>query len=448
MNKLRTTLHKVKHRIKSTLNTKEASVDIDDYVRAISQAFYTNKNFVNFIKSPYKPLTITLDRPVKLQSLRLSLNSSEFLHIHSIALLDERGQRIKIPAETAEISASSYYADTGQNEMNQRLLQPSGKHSWAIHTNRDKSPWIKVSLTKPLLVSAITIKNRQDVNALRTASLQVDIQTPTQHSWKTILLSDQLGLEAVRKDYGLDKVSDGQYVHQAIAYAIIGDYVAAHKSFRHVPAPLRSTLLQAVNHHILAAFELEWSSNHGIRRTFRFWKLPEKRRFIKMTSNVVSDLQSLSKDVSLGFGSAMAAVRDRDLIPHDDDTDIMIAFRPSQAASFKEAKLLVKEHLEKHGYELTGDFFNHWHVRRDGLKADVFVGIYESDGTIGWYPHPRGILKRSDMFPAKSVKLLGIPCLIPHDAERFLSVIYGDTWRVPDPTWAPKWDEKKYADLA
>lgn len=427
---------------------EKTSLNMDDYVQSMLQSFHANKDFVNFIKSPYEPLVIKLSKPKKIRSLRVSLNSTDFLHIHSIVFLDENDRLIKIPKGSAQVEASSYYADSKKRIAEHLLFQPNSEHVWSIHTNREKNPSILISLKEPIRVSRIIIKNRLDINALRTATLSVSIRQPYTPKWKIVLRSDQLGFNSVRRRYHLSNINGGQSIHNAVAYAITGDYMAAHKHFQSVPEIFKSALLQAVNGKILVSRELEWSGNHGIRRTFRFWGLVEKRHFIKMTSQVVNDLQSLSKDVSLGFGSAMAAVRDQDLIPHDDDTDIMIAFKPSQAKSFKEAKLLVKQHLIKQGYELTGEFYNHWHVRRDGFKADVFVGIYESNNTIGWYPHPRNILKRSDMFPAETVDLLGVPCLIPKNAERYLSVIYGNTWRIPDPTWAPNWNKKKYEDLA
>src|SRR5690606_35569066 len=105
-------------------------------------------------------------------------------------------------------------------------------------------------------------------------------------------------------------------------------------------------------------------------------------------------------DACLGFGSVLSLVRDRDLIPHDDDLDIIVGFPPEVAPRLSVALTLAAEHLTTLGYKVSGKFFSHRHVSRGGMKLDVFVGIYEDGDSIGWFPGARGALRRCDVFPA------------------------------------------------
>jgi hypothetical protein len=99
------------------------------------------------------------------------------------------------------------------------------------------------------------------------------------------------------------------------------------------------------------------------------------------------------------------------------------------------------------GYEVSGEFATHRHVRRPGRKpVDVFVGIFEGDA-IAWYPGARGGLTRQIVFPPVAAELLGVRCLIPAQPEVYLERLYGPGWRVPDPYFSHAWDRSAYADI-
>jgi hypothetical protein len=100
------------------------------------------------------------------------------------------------------------------------------------------------------------------------------------------------------------------------------------------------------------------------------------------------------------------------------------------------------------GYEVTGGFAAHRHVRRPGRKrVDVFVGIFEGE-TVSWYPGARGRLTREIVFPPGTATLLGVTCTIPARPDVYLERLYGEGWRVPDPYFSHRWDLSAYADVA
>jgi hypothetical protein len=169
--------------------------------------------------------------------------------------------------------------------------------------------------------------------------------------------------------------------------------------------------------------------------------------YVRDTAEVVEAMRSLTPDVCFGFGSVLSVVRDKALIPHDDDLDIIVGFEAEAAATISDGLRVIEEHLRPLGFEVTGPFFAHRHVRRPGRKrVDVFVGIFEGE-SISWYPGARGGLTRAIVFPPRSADLLGVPCWIPAQPEAYLERVYGEGWRVPDPFFRHTWNSAAYADL-
>jgi hypothetical protein len=161
----------------------------------------------------------------------------------------------------------------------------------------------------------------------------------------------------------------------------------------------------------------------------------------------VDALRSLTPNACFGFGSALAIVRDHALIPHDDDLDIIVGFEPDEASTIADGLQRVERHLSGLGYEVSGSFDAHRHVRLPGRKpVDVFVGLFEGD-SISWYPAARGALTRAVVFPASSAPLLGVTCPIPAQPEVYLERMYGSGWRVPDPYFNHPWNVADYADI-
>jgi hypothetical protein len=198
------------------------------------------------------------------------------------------------------------------------------------------------------------------------------------------------------------------------------------------------------NREILVGRSLEWTS-HGIKRSFRFWSAPERRAYVEYASRVVDDLRSLSELVCLGFGSVLAAVRDGDLIPHDDDLDIIIGFGPDQAADLPTALDRLAEHLGEQGYAVTGNHVTHRWVRRreGGPTVDVFVGMVE-DGRVGWYPGKRRAFGVDEMFPVSTGTIAGVRCTLPRNPLLYLETVYGESWRIPDSGFKHDWNPREY----
>jgi hypothetical protein len=140
-------------------------------------------------------------------------------------------------------------------------------------------------------------------------------------------------------------------------------------------------------------------------------------------------------------------VRNGDLIPHDDDIDVIIGFEQWEADTLTAANQLVEEHLRARGYMVSGNFTAHRHVAKPpAKKVDVFVGLFEGD-SIAWYPGKRGSLTRDMMFPTSEGALFGIPVRLPRNPLQYLEQVYGKGWRVPDPGFTHRWNNSAYRDL-
>lgn len=209
----------------------------------------------------------------------------------------------------------------------------------------------------------------------------------------------------------------------------------------------RRKVMEIINECFLAERELEWTS-HGFKRSFRFWSADEKADYLDFANTVVEVLRdNLTDKVCLGYGTALALARSNDLIPHDDDIDLIIAMPVKEHRSITAAIPAVERCLEQHGFSAVGSYVSHRHIRNPkGRSLDIFVGI-EEDGFFSSYPGPRRKIRVADVFPTETVELYGRQCRAPRDLSAYLSKVYGPNWKEPDPNFSHDWDRKPFADL-
>jgi hypothetical protein len=390
-----------------------------------------------------------LDLPLELErvlSIRLQLPAGHALHLQSIGIDAEGVDDI---AEVAQVRASSSDDDVGAFDP-ARLFDIERPTGTLIHTRADHPAWCEVSFSRSLTVSRLRVRNVSGETARGARGLKILART----RWRTRTIYD--GAARLREWRKL--VARARTVAQPdeVARALLdvldltvrGEYARAHRLLAGIADEQRRRWLRAaLNVELLPSRGLEWTA-HGPKRPFRSWSAAEQAEYVRDSAMVVEALRSLSPNACFGFGSVLSVVRDRALIPHDDDLDIIIAFEPGQAATLADALRLVEEHLRPMGYEVTGEFAAHRHVGRPGRKSvDVFVGIFEGP-VISWYPGARGGLTREIVFPPGSADLLGVPCPIPAQPETYLERLYGAGWRVPDPYFSHAWNLSEYADIS
>ncbi|MBM9461938.1 hypothetical protein JL108_00670 [Aeromicrobium sp. YIM 150415] len=419
------------------------------YFRELRDAFDSCPPIAEFLAINPAPLHVDINAAGTTQDILITLPSRQCLHLHSLQLVSE-GRVVDLGSAT--ITASSHYADSAERVDDGMLADVEGDHTWAVHTAREKAPWVRIALDEALAQPAtLIINNRRDAWARRAGGLEI-LTSDDGTAWTseyTFESRDEFGELAadISRRHAIAELPAGREI-QNFAIAIArGEYQPARPAFKRLPDADKPLLRDLVNEVFLESKGLEWAS-HGARRSFRFWTRDEKVAYIRLGRTIIEQLRELSPDVCFGFGSVLGPIRDDDLIEHDDDIDLIIAFEPEQVSSISAARQHVREFLEGKGYRVRGDFFAHWHVWRDDFKIDVFVGIYDADGTIGWYPGRRGALTRDTLFPPTIISLLGESYPIPRQPEKYLETIYTEKWRTPEPTWSHDWDPTQYNDIA
>ncbi len=228
------------------------------------------------------------------------------------------------------------------------------------------------------------------------------------------------------------------------------DYQNVFRDIDRIKLPLdeMSEFRDIVSDKIVSGRQMEWNI-HGIKRSFRFWSDREKQDYLGFAVDVINCMKQLNDNVCFGFGSVFSVVRDHDLIPHDDDLDVLIGFDPHEATSLSQGLGLLEECLRDGGFVVTGSFTSYRWVfppGGDGPKLDAFVGLFEGD-RISWYPGKRGALTREMMFPASHRPLLGHDCAVPRQPEQYLEQVYGPDWATPNPHFRHTWKRREYADI-
>lgn len=215
-----------------------------------------------------------------------------------------------------------------------------------------------------------------------------------------------------------------------------------------VPSDVLAAIRAAVATQILESMHLDWN-HHGIRRTFRYWTPREKVKYIKTANHFIDRLaDEVSPLVCLGFGSVLSLVRDQDLIPHDDDLDIILAFDREECPTIGEGFQRLVEFAAREGYKVREPFArSHRQLVKSGSKkVDVFVSLKEGD-RVSWFPQKRGSLAVSDVFPPIRASMLGVECLVPRNPLKYLESVYGPNWRKPDPNFSHNWRTREYDDI-
>lgn len=199
----------------------------------------------------------------------------------------------------------------------------------------------------------------------------------------------------------------------------------------------------------LDRYQLEHNA-HGLKRTFRFWSLEEKNTYLREVAELIDHLSELSPDkVALGFGAVLGKYREDDLIAHDDDLDVILAFDHSNVSSIASALSLLNRHLQNTAWEVQGHFFSHlWVGLPCGYRVDVFVGLIEINGKLSFYPSARHSLEALQIFPPVKGSLVDVELPFPAEPEPYLERTYGTQWKTPLVAFAHPWDRSQYTDIA
>jgi hypothetical protein len=332
------------------------------------------------------------------------------------------------------------------------LRQHSGR--FGVYTKAEERPWVCVDLGASMDLRCIVLVNRGDRWASRSGKL--DLETSMDGvKWHRIYAHEEaegqlLAILARRRNHSGSELDMPlrQMIDGVIVHALAADYNEANSLLRSTPGYGKKTkdqIAHAVTAHVLAARELEWT-NHSVKRTFRYWTDEQKQNYLRFANRLVEEIIALGYDSCIGYGGVLSMVRDHDLIPHDDDLDLIVSLPRQSASTIGQGMDALCSELERRGYKVSGDFVTHRHVSDPSNRAvDLFVGFEEGE-FVSWLPGPRKELRKSDVFPGILCPLVGVQCLLPRNPFRYVEAVYGPEWMVPVSRWNHSWDKTVYSD--
>ncbi len=425
-----------------------------DNLQVLKQSFFPDLFFRS--TQAGHPLSIKVD--LECQFLRFRLPAGQSLQLEKVlvyALVDDSEVNI---APESEISVSSLLSGSDKL-LAKRCLVNLDHEGLGIHTdNTGQDEWITLDFGQTYQLKQIVVSNISSVWAWRAWKLIIESSSNSElwqvqydHYARLMLLSECVAgydsgklqlpekLQVICSKI-MTKLCQRQY---GKARQLLDESVKTGDIFKDESATIRAGFSRLV----LQNEQLAWSG-HGILRPFVFWGDLEKQRYLEQANSVISTLQSISPYVCFGFGMVLGNVRDGDLIPHDDDVDIIIGFDRSVAHALPDALRLVSDTLQAAGYVVGGEhlFSHRWVKVPGGKNFDVFVGLCD-DEYISWYPSARNGFLVKEVFPPLTVPFHGVDCPVPKSPVHYLDVTYGKQWRSPDPDFHHPWDMASYSDL-
>ena len=159
-------------------------------------------------------------------------------------------------------------------------------------------------------------------------------------------------------------------------------------------------------------------------------------------AGIVARVAELGHECFVNSGSLLGLVREGAVIAHDDDVDLAVVLRATDAVSAAEEWLELRIRLRTAGL-LDAAFEarrrGHGKVRLPGGPTVDLFPAWASRGRMYVWPHTHGAVAVEDVLPLVRREVAGTELWLPRRPERLLEVNYGPDWRTPDPTFRFDW---------
>ncbi|WP_207540462.1 LicD family protein [Sabulicella rubraurantiaca] len=364
---------------------------------------------------------LSLPLRVRTEALRFSLEKRAPLHLGALALETEQPPHRVVGLRSVE-------AEIVDHDHRDHLL--SAGFPWVCFETSEEKPCLTLEF-EPATLTRILIDNRPEWHQDRAWSLRIEVRAQGGR-WRTIwrhasraaafaraarsAVPEGLPPQAAR--LALRATLQAMALDPALRVTL--DRLVQHRS--DLVAPLK----EALNETILLPRRRE-ATSHGILRTFRFWQPEEKAAAILGLNKVRAALERKGIPACLAYGALLGFVREGDLIPHDDDVDLIALLPTLDLAQIQEA-------LEGSGFICQVASPYHvgvWHPQDPYVSCDVFVAV-QKDEQVRLTPARDPLVPLSALLPFGRVSFLGTLVEIPADPFRMLEAFYGPSWRVPD----------------
>jgi SAM-dependent methyltransferase len=155
--------------------------------------------------------------------------------------------------------------------------------------------------------------------------------------------------------------------------------------------------------------------------------------------DVLARLADAGVDAFLAFGALLGAVRDGTFIPHDSDADIGYLSQHRSPVDVARESFALERIMIEAGYWTwrfsAADFKVIVPDPEGGRAIDIFAGFVIED-TFYLMPEVHAPAFRKEIIlPLGEVELHGRSITGPADPEALLTITYGPSWRIPDPSF-------------
>lgn len=153
---------------------------------------------------------------------------------------------------------------------------------------------------------------------------------------------------------------------------------------------------------------------------------------------VLSFLEKHGFDAFIVGGTLLGAVRDGEILPHDDDADVAYLSHHSHPSDLVLENHRLHRLLLAEGFRVVRHSWSHLQVLSEDESKDYYVDIFTAFHKSGYFHEPihvRAPGMTDAILPLGTMELHGVSLPAPRDPEAWLAACYGPSWRTPDPAF-------------
>lgn len=158
----------------------------------------------------------------------------------------------------------------------------------------------------------------------------------------------------------------------------------------------------------------------------------------KSAATVIHLLRENGFEAFIVGGTLLGAVRDGEILAHDDDADIAYLSSSSHPSDLILENNRLHDLLLDQGFRVIRHSWSHLQVLSENSEEDYYVDIFTAFYKSGCFHEPIHVRARGmedSILPLTELELHGFRLPAPRDPNAWLAACYGPSWRTPDPSF-------------